>query len=176
MFMYFYCYFMYSYCYIYVFLLLFYIFLLLCYVFLLLFYVFLLLFYVFLLSCYTFILLYYVFLLLCCVFIVMFMYPYCYVCSVLGILFYCVVPCVVCVYMCTVLLPPGVNPIAVSRYISNLLTMTHSTHVTADTVHPNHRKKFNKVQQEVQQRGCKCSLTDMTASPVWCTENDMSMK
>jgi len=36
-----------------------------------------------------------------------------YVCSVLGILFHCVVRCIIGVYMCTVLLPPGVNPIAV---------------------------------------------------------------
>jgi hypothetical protein len=40
----------------------------------------------------------YVFVLLClCILIVMFMYSYCYVCSVLGILFYCVVLCIVCV-------------------------------------------------------------------------------
>jgi len=45
-----------------------------------------------------------------------FMYSYSYVCYVLGILFYCVVLCIVCVYMCTVLLPPGVNPIAVNKY------------------------------------------------------------
>jgi hypothetical protein len=30
----------------------------------------------------------------------------------------CVVLRIVCVYMCTVLLPPGVNPIAVNRYIN----------------------------------------------------------
>jgi hypothetical protein len=29
----------------------------------------------------------------------------------------CVVQCIVCVYMCTVLLPPGDNPIAVNKYI-----------------------------------------------------------
>jgi hypothetical protein len=40
----------------------------------------------------------YVFLLLClCSLIVMFMYSYCYVCSVLGIQFHCVVLCIVCV-------------------------------------------------------------------------------
>jgi hypothetical protein len=47
----------------------------------------------------------------------MFMYYYCYVCSILCILFHCVVLCIVCVYMCNVLLPPGVNPIAVNKYI-----------------------------------------------------------
>ena len=47
----------------------------------------------------------------------MFMYSYCSVCSVPGILFYCIVLCIVCVSMCTVLLPPGVNPIAVNKYI-----------------------------------------------------------
>jgi hypothetical protein len=31
------------------------------------------------------------------VIILMFMYPYCYVCSVLGILFHCVAICIVCV-------------------------------------------------------------------------------
>jgi hypothetical protein len=31
--------------------------------------------------------------------------------------FHCVVLCIVCVQMCTVLLPPGVNPIAVNKYI-----------------------------------------------------------
>jgi hypothetical protein len=45
------------------------------------------------------------------------MYSYCYVCSVLGILFYCDVLCIVCVYMCTVLLPPGGYPISVNKYI-----------------------------------------------------------
>ena len=45
---------------------------------------------------------------------VMFMYSYCYVCSVLGILFQCVILCIVCVWLCTVLLPPGVNPTAVN--------------------------------------------------------------
>ena len=47
----------------------------------------------------------------------MFMYSYCYVCSALGIVFRCVVLCTVCVKMCTVLLPPSVNPIAVIIYI-----------------------------------------------------------
>ena len=45
----------------------------------------------------------------------MFMYSYCYVCSVLCILFHCAVLCTVCVQMCTVLLPPGGNPIAVRK-------------------------------------------------------------
>ena len=39
------------------------------------------------------------------------------VCSVLGILFHCVALCIVCVQMCTVLLPLGVYPIAVNKYI-----------------------------------------------------------
>ena len=30
---------------------------------------------------------------------------------------YCLFLCIVCVQMCTVLLPPGVNPIAVNKYI-----------------------------------------------------------
>jgi len=47
----------------------------------------------------------------------MFMYSYCYVCSVLGTLFHCVVLCIVCVQMHIVLLPPGVNPVAVNKYM-----------------------------------------------------------
>ena len=42
------------------------------------------------------------------IFTVLFMYPYSYVFSVLDIPFHCVVLCILCVYMCTVLLPPGV--------------------------------------------------------------------
>jgi len=55
--------------------------------------------------------------------IVMFMYSYCYVHSVLCILFHCVILCFVSTQMCTVLLPPGVNPIAVNkiyRYITSI--------------------------------------------------------
>ena len=60
----------------------------------------------------------YVFLLLClCILTVMFMNSYCHICSVLGTLFNCVVLCTVCVQMCTVLMPPGVKPIAVNKYI-----------------------------------------------------------
>ena len=46
-----------------------------------------------------------------------------YVVNCVVVLFcYCVVVnyvvlCIVCVYMCTVLLPPGVNPFAVNKYI-----------------------------------------------------------
>jgi hypothetical protein len=43
------------------------------------------------------------------------MHFYCYVYSVLCILFYGVVLRIVCVQMCTVLLPSGVNPIAVNE-------------------------------------------------------------
>jgi len=46
------------------------------------------------------------------------MYSYCHVCSVLGILFHFVVLCTVCVKLCTVLLPPGVNATAVNRHIT----------------------------------------------------------
>jgi magnesium-transporting ATPase (P-type) len=46
---------------------------------------------------------------------------YCYVCSVLCVL------CTVCVWMCTVLLPPGVNPIAVkSKCIYNIYELSTS--------------------------------------------------
>jgi hypothetical protein len=50
-------------------------------------------------------------------FIFMFMYSYCYVCYILCILFHCVILSTVCVYMCTVLLPPVANPIAVNKYV-----------------------------------------------------------
>jgi hypothetical protein len=56
------------------------------------------------------------------------MYTYCHVWSVLGILFYCVVLCIVCVQMCTVPLPPGVNPIAVNKYF-----VSHHINTTART-------------------------------------------
>ena len=35
---------------------------------------------------------------------------------------FCVVLCIVCVQMCTVLLPPGGNPIAVNKYISYIIS------------------------------------------------------
>ena len=58
----------------------------------------------------------------CLILQIMYFYCYvyvffCYVCPVLSILFHCVVLCIVCVSMCTVLLPPGVNPIAVNKCI-----------------------------------------------------------
>jgi hypothetical protein len=59
----------------------------------------------------------YVFFFMLCILTIMFIYSYCYMCSVLYILFHCVVLCFVCVQMCTVLLPPGVNPIAVNKHI-----------------------------------------------------------
>jgi len=53
----------------------------------------------------------YVFLLLC---------MFCSVCSVFVVLFYVWV----CVWMCIVLLPPGVNPIAINKYIVSLIMLT----------------------------------------------------
>jgi len=55
--------------------------------------------------------------------IVLFKYFYCNVCIVLGILFHCVVVCTVCVQVCNVLLPPGINPIAVNKYYINCLSV-----------------------------------------------------
>jgi hypothetical protein len=46
-----------------------------------------------------------------------FMYSYCYVCSVLYIPFSLFFLCTVSMQMCSVLLPPGVNPIAFNKYI-----------------------------------------------------------
>ena len=40
----------------------------------------------------------------------------------LGTLSHCVVLCIVFVYICTVLLPPGVNPVAVNKYILSYIT------------------------------------------------------
>ena len=60
----------------------------------------------------------YVFLLLY-ILIVMFMYSNCYVCSILYNLFHFVVLCTVCMSICTVLLPPGVNPFAVNKCITS---------------------------------------------------------
>ena len=50
-----------------------------------------------------------------CNFIVMFRCSYSYVCSVLCILFHFVILRIVCVQMCTGLLPPGVNQTAVKK-------------------------------------------------------------
>jgi hypothetical protein len=61
----------------------------------------------------------------------MFMY-YCYVRSVLGIVFHCVVLCIVFLYKCTVLMPPGVNPIAVNEYVISYVNV-----VTAADFHGN---------------------------------------
>jgi len=47
----------------------------------------------------------------------LYLYILFYACSVLVIVFHCVVLCIVCVLMCTVLLPPSVNPVAVNKYI-----------------------------------------------------------
>jgi hypothetical protein len=50
-------------------------------------------------------------------FVVMFMYSYWYVCNILCILFHFVFLCIVCVSVCYVLLLPGVNPVAVDKYL-----------------------------------------------------------
>jgi hypothetical protein len=56
--------------------------------------------------------------------IVMLIYSYYYVYSVLGILFHCLVLCIVCVYTCTVLLQPDVSPNAVNKYIVSFHIIT----------------------------------------------------
>ena len=50
------------------------------------------------------------------------MYFYCYVRSFLCIVYHCAFLCTLCVYMCIVLLPPGVNPIAVNKYIISYIS------------------------------------------------------
>ena len=55
---------------------------------------------------------------------VMFKYSYLYVCSFLGIVFYCVILCIVCVKMCTVLLSPAENLTAVNEYILSYRIMS----------------------------------------------------
>ena len=47
----------------------------------------------------------------------MFTYSDCYICFVLGFLFHCVVMCIVCMKICTVLLSHGDNSIGVNKYI-----------------------------------------------------------
>jgi len=62
----------------------------------------------------------YVFLFLCLyILFVMFMYSYCCTCSVLAIRFHCFV-------LCTVLLPPGVNPIVVNKHIIYHIRSDHN--------------------------------------------------
>jgi hypothetical protein len=46
-----------------------------------------------------------------------FMYPFFYFCSVLCVLFHCVVVWIVFLQMCNILLPPGVNTVAVNKYV-----------------------------------------------------------
>ena len=41
----------------------------------------------------------------------------------------CVVLCIVCVYMCTVLLPPGGNPIAVKYIIPYIISYHHISYI-----------------------------------------------
>jgi hypothetical protein len=53
--------------------------------------------------------------------IAIFMYFYFYVCFVLGVLLHCFILCILWMVMCTVLLPPGINPIAVNKYIISYL-------------------------------------------------------
>jgi membrane-associated HD superfamily phosphohydrolase len=44
---------------------------------------------------------------------------------------FCIVLCIVCMWMCTALLPPGDNPIAVNKYIISYITSHHiSYHVS----------------------------------------------
>jgi hypothetical protein len=65
----------------------------------------------------------YVFLLLrFCILIIIFSYSYCYVCSVLCILFHCVLLCTIFMQMCAVLLPPGVNPVAVNEIYHHIIS------------------------------------------------------
>jgi len=57
-------------------------------------------------------------------------------CVILCIFCICVVLCIVCVQMCTVLLPPGVNPIAVNKYIvSYPISYIISYHIIALPLH-----------------------------------------
>ena len=46
-----------------------------------------------------------------------------------------VVLCIVCVYMCTVLLPPGVNPTAVNKYVNIDVSFSESGFWTATVLH-----------------------------------------
>ena len=73
-----------------------------------------------------------------------FMYSYCYVCSVLCILFHCVVLCIVYVEMCTVLLPPGVNPIAVNKTYRIISYNIHRMSATGNTFIRNTATEINK--------------------------------
>ena len=41
------------------------------------------------------------------------------------VLFFCDVPCIVCVYICTELLPPGGYPIAVNKYIISYIILIY---------------------------------------------------
>ena len=67
----------------------------------------------------------------------MFMYSYCYVCSALCILFHCIVLCIVCMQMYNVLLPPGVNPVAVNK-IYRIISYHTITYIISHHTVPYH--------------------------------------
>jgi hypothetical protein len=69
-----------------------------------------------------------VFLLCLCILVVMCRYVYFYVCTVPRILFHCALLCIVCVQVCFVILPPGVNPIAVNE-IYHIIYHIRSHHI-----------------------------------------------
>ena len=80
--------------------------------------------YVFLLLCLCFLIVYILFCIFCSVYSVLYIL-FCIFCSVYSVLyilfcifcFHCIVLCIVCAWKCAVLLPPGVNPVAVNKYI-----------------------------------------------------------
>jgi hypothetical protein len=69
-----------------------------------------------------------------CILIVTFTHSYCDVCSVLDILSHCVVLCIVCVQMYTVLLPPGGNQTEVNKYIISYCIISYILYYTASYI------------------------------------------
>jgi hypothetical protein len=83
---------------------------------------------------------YYVFLLFLCILIVMFMYSYCYVCSVLDILFDCVV---LCIFLCKCVL----------YYYHRVSTQFQLTNISYHISPSYHKESYEEVSREVGKSG-----------------------
>jgi hypothetical protein len=76
-----------------------------------------------------------------------FMYSYGYVCSILGILFHCVVLCIVCAYICTVFMPQRVTPIAINK-VYNFIYHKQNSHYRLHSI-PRNSSKFEEQSRSI---------------------------
>jgi hypothetical protein len=74
------------------------------------------------------------------------MYSFCYVYVLLLCTFrskYCVVLYIVLVYMCIVLMPPGVNSVAVNEYVVSYVSVVTAAHFHGNTADVNILRHFD---------------------------------